>query len=1203
MENLTVKLFNEIAEKQLPGLALFENRTGSGKTTGALQWVTDMLMKSKNSDVIIYITPSRQNRDEAWRGLANQLEEKGKDKHFIEHNVILLKSEVDEVSDYLNKVFFKGLAPTDNDSISSRVTNFLSPFKHRYPLFAETLKKAMKRYQFYFFQKGLHFSQNKHIDDEDFSKAVSLLKKNLVRDIKKKSLSKKISNNDILEEITANISWVFKMFPELKLKEKRVVFMTSRKFLTLIKTPKVSTMHTWAAFSRKKVHLIMDEVDEIKEDWNNFIIDQITDKSDLAFKDRLDLFHIYRRIIIKVNDCMTTLPQQIIDVPGINGNNDNKDILKVMQQKMCDTYKNLNLLYRVKLDDSLRNGNQRFIFNIGMQNQLLGKTEAERYLVIQSDPKQQLNLIKSDKALYQHGELRLSQVLKHLQKLIRFFVKNAQKIGQNVTRAERKDWTANEATAYIIRSILDESNEEDKTTYILSRLEDGITGRFDLTTERLFGDNQSIYANGYEYLQIMSNDDKAFGDHVYWYHSNFSAERLLAFLANKWHVYGLSATAKSPTMLNNFDYQWVEAHVKNNYQLSTQLEKELDKENKDYLATERRAGINVSIRNVDLPIKGQDTIFAKDLLQRVLKVNRIPAELFTVYPEEEGLRPNDVISLAGDGQVSFTLLRNLKTVQVLITFAKFYNERPLNPAYVLFKNKKVSEELLHWYKLCLKAIGMGKVSLTVVDAQNAQQKIPLIKKDWTNGKLNIMVTTYAALGRGINLHYSIDAETLTELVKSKNGVIIGKQKQNLSKDIDGEYLEAPTHIATWIGRSDEQFLIKKMLHIIGEQDALYGNGHITRATYRKNLYAYINGGPVNNYRQNDMQPVKIAGGVYIEQALGRMARTNIKSSCPLILIDNAAKKNLVSDYLNNKRTTLEMAAVLADISEIEAELKKEKARPLYEKLNMANEIQYRFTVWLPSQLREDRQGTKEMWQRLREMILKYPFGDDASATIQRLHWQFEKAVNEYYFAIDGDYNRLLAIDTVPIQHYNQHQFDFVHYGKTLNRIYEANPWLKEELDLLGYYHDFEKPHYYQLLPGIFNNFYRPALSEEVFKVICKYLGIKVYSMADNEFELFDCYLQTKDKKKVFVDIKDYNEITNATEQAEVFKKARLKLANCTENNPVYFINFRQLKPNSKYEQKLFTLQSDQQFFTCPSMFLADGKLNSQFAKNLLDYFE
>lgn len=190
------------------------------------------------------------------------------------------------------------------------------------------------------------------------------------------------------------------MFPELKLKEKRVVFMTSRKFLALIKTPKASTMHIWAAFSQKKVHLIMDEVDEIKEDWNNFIIDQITDKSDLAFRDRLDLFHIYRRIIIKVNDCMTTLPQQIIDAPGINGNNDNKDILKVMQQKICDTYQNLNLLYRVKLDDSLKAENQRFIFNAGMQNQLLGKTEAERYLVIQSDPQQQLNLIKSDKELY-----------------------------------------------------------------------------------------------------------------------------------------------------------------------------------------------------------------------------------------------------------------------------------------------------------------------------------------------------------------------------------------------------------------------------------------------------------------------------------------------------------------------------------------------------------------------------------------------------------------------------------------------------------------------------------------------------------------------------------------------------------------------------------------------------------------------------------
>ena len=72
MGKLTLNMFREITEKPLPGLALFENRTGSGKTTGALQWITDMLMKSKNSDVIIYITPSRQNRDEAWRELVRQ---------------------------------------------------------------------------------------------------------------------------------------------------------------------------------------------------------------------------------------------------------------------------------------------------------------------------------------------------------------------------------------------------------------------------------------------------------------------------------------------------------------------------------------------------------------------------------------------------------------------------------------------------------------------------------------------------------------------------------------------------------------------------------------------------------------------------------------------------------------------------------------------------------------------------------------------------------------------------------------------------------------------------------------------------------------------------------------------------------------------------------------------------------------------------
>ena len=29
-------------------------------------------MKGKESDIIIYITPNRQNRDEAWRGLVRQ---------------------------------------------------------------------------------------------------------------------------------------------------------------------------------------------------------------------------------------------------------------------------------------------------------------------------------------------------------------------------------------------------------------------------------------------------------------------------------------------------------------------------------------------------------------------------------------------------------------------------------------------------------------------------------------------------------------------------------------------------------------------------------------------------------------------------------------------------------------------------------------------------------------------------------------------------------------------------------------------------------------------------------------------------------------------------------------------------------------------------------------------------------------------------
>lgn len=1194
-----VEAFQEINNSPGNGLAVITSRTGSGKSYAVTQWIAERLGhgdSEDNDEKYIYITPSKKNWDTESNALRRALL-KRMSTDAMKQKVLLLRSEADEVSTFFNQDLFYETSTWNIESTIEELDELVSQIPQDYRNFKHQMSKVVRAYLSYRlsnFEGGNNF-----FDDSEFSYNVSGLKKMLAKDVRHLLGKKRISNDDVITRVRQDLPWVLKMLPDLLISERQVIIMTSRKFLEMYKGANNNATYLWTLFKHQRVNLILDESDAIKVNWNDAIIDQIAPENSQAVKDKIDLFHLYRRINRSLSKCLKILPEEIISARAKESNRNNEELLRSMQAEFPAELGSLNLMYRIVLDQQLAENHQRFLFHTGGSNQLFTNNQGEQYLVLQADRLHQVNVIKADKELFESkAELRLTNVLRSIEGKIKFFFHCVRQLGDNIRVAGKRDWTPEEATRYVLKWLLDESGEEHKTDQLLKMLQ---TYSWNEKGQATMGiPDNSIYNRGYEYLQIVHDDNETYGAQVFWHRNSLSAEKLLSILAQQWRVYCISATADSQSPLCNFDLRWVEERV-NRYHLFPKISQKLIQENDDYLKEGREKGVRPQVEYIDSKIEGQSTAFVEDLFSMIFGSQNLPTEIYDNYPGGT-IKPTTLIHFDGQDStnLSFNLLRDLKVLKAIIQIINTYQQNPLRPAYVIFRNQRTTADYLDWFNQCLRFLKMPTNCLVTVSAQQADQLIPEIQDKWTDNQLKIIMTPYATLSRGINLDYMLGSDTFDELIDDQTVVQIGKRYGRLAKDIDGLYLERPTHLATWVQREKKPFSVNKMLHIIGEQDALYLNGEISRELLWHNLYTYMNDEPAGGYRQNSLLSVQSAASAQIEQAVGRMARTNIKDRRPLLLVDEDVKDNVFIDHPQTHGMTLAMQSLVTDLKKHRGKVEQCTTGKLeLIQLNQADLVQRYFTKSLPLELAMNRRGTREKWRSLRQIILRNPVGTNNSKHLQRLYWHFSDPVTKFYYANQGDYEDLKTVSEKPVQ--SGKILDLTQYGELINRILKKNPWLKQALKSKGYYHDFTQPSTTQLLPGIFNNFYRPAFSEEVFHLLCDHLGITVHPMEATEFELFDGYLVDQHDQIVYFDIKDYNDRTNPAKEQESIQRAAGKLANCAQSGAVYFINFCLRSSGSKYRGQYYTYQH--QLAQCPFMFDHDGKLNRKFVENLLQFFK
>lgn len=180
--------------------------------------------------------------------------------------------------------------------------------------------------------------------------------------------------------------------------------------------------------------------------------------------------------------------------------------------------------------------------------------------------------------------------------------------------------------------------------------------------------------------------------------------------------------------------------------------------------------------------------------------------------------------------------------------------------------------------------------------------------------------------------------------------------------------------------------------------------------------------------------------------------------------------------------------------------------------------------------------------------------------------------------------------------------DYSYYDKTLQKIFIKNLWLKEKLISEGYATNLSDKHNYLLTPGIFNNFYKAAISEKIFDLVAKHYDLDVHSMADlshDEFEKMDGYLLTNDGKILYIDMKNYNaeRATKYDTKSNFTKKEYSKLAGM-QGNSVAIINFYNWSGKPYVSQRITDSVDNEAIYVYPALFNNDGSINEEVINDL-----
>ena len=1065
------------------GLLLLDMPTGTGKTYNVLQFIKSYLRQNQDKK-IFFVTTLKKNLDDPYNELLDDLK--------------------------------------DEPDLCDTVFRVLSNKEHAIKKFGE-IKKNIKineiRYseEFKSFDALISAGVNNPDAFGDIERNFRyLISKTLSRKFKKKSEKLNAIKND------KDWKWVGELYPVVFSEEKRVFFITMKKLIYPFDTIIEKSARLYETDLFKNSIVFIDEFDATKKDIQDMIVQSGLSKG-------IDYIDLFRNIKICL-DHHESIPSNIWD------NVDNKPSHKHALEKNIEIFNNITKKHHL-LQHHKSHGFEEKRVVLFSDFTHSNYTTGEKDVSVKFDKSKNINALyltpkgQTDDTLYD----ALNKIKGAISHFARFVAILAWSYRKNKLSNNEEEKSHGEFTEYhAIDTVLDSLHLQGESYRIIRDMAQTYSNQFTIKSNKSvdLNDDFSFYVNGfshYDFCDDYSHDNTTI---IRKFVFEETPESILYTICSLSKVVGISATATFKTVLGNYDINYLE------WKLGENFVKPSD---------EDKARLKMDFENQTTGLEKVN--FVVELTKTSAK--ETPNWLNIYSDKEVADKAHDIASYNND------TYKEVRYYKVVLAYKQFLDNNIQSYLALFTKALKINDSdfeqnrLLELFKYLAKERNtpFEDESIVVIDSNDFDEKKKKLMVDLSLGKKRFVISTYATIGAGQNLQYVIPNDIRNEVIKIND---TRNSAEEPEMDIEGIYLDKPTWLVNQLSGEEETAINR-----VFQMEYLFQNKAISYSDKMAEIvktYSSINKHKEeikwNGKTFSTLRDVKIYATKTIVQAMGRKCRTNYRSKNVFILADSELGEALdkATLYSENRLFNQEMIELANQF-----EYKEEPVDDQYIEIAKNTAISSNKRIHqLLTRCFENRWNEDEIqkWQNMREYVLKHPTlsKEEWGKSPLRQHYiALGKPTNRYYYQQSGDFDKIERISEERFEGaYSVSQED-----ANLYNLFETWPKLKELFIEKGYATEFKEGDYI-MSPPLYQNIYKGALGEVSGKEIFRHFGISLEELNEEEHELFDFKVKGK---PIYVDFKYWKE-SSRFDAKEYHKKVIEKANKCKKIEIIIIANVR-----------------------------------------------
>lgn len=1084
------------------GLLLIDMPTGSGKTYSAVEFIYDSCMNTDNKDKkYIFVTTLKKNLP--YEDLRKRFVETGNEKLFRE-KILMLDSNMDSV--------VEGWCQDVERAIPAEIKRC-----DEYKDFQKDLSFVKKQRE----TKSLMLREFLFSIETNLREKTEPRFRRLVSEYLGKNY-RTVEQRIYAVKTDKNWQWLGKLYPAIFTKDRQVLLMSMDKFLGRNTTIVEPSYMFYNSNLIKNAVIFIDEFDATKDTILKKIIDN-------GLQDKVDYIELFKDIYAALH---TDEFPTILTVPskerlaGKYRTQTLESVVEGIKEKADHIYAAYSLQFKHRTLGDLSDTYQNYLFQDHQFHSILNANNS--YITMQSDADQKINSIRFSQKKPERDKNNIQTMLGQLRGFITYFQGAVNILAVNYMqckkerRKEGEDVFTMEASIRSVLSLFRLSNASiDYLTTQIMMASYKINGRIPSAEFDL-----SFYEKGFRYYAFENNTEHDMQSQIMMYSFQNTPEKTLLRYCEKAKVIGISATATVPSVIGNYDIDYLKDKMQKGFIETTPEEKwQLI----DAFNESQKGYQNVNIHAELLGCKGsyslqswlsifEDKEFAKMIYDKT-QILYGEGEDKNDYCKKRYLR----IGLAFK---QFVIHEDIYSFLCVLNKHPRHKDRDLDKGVLLDIFSCIAKEN-HWNEYD------DRKTLVFLDGSEYEDKKNDLIEKLAAGEKLFVISVYQTIGAGQNLQYPVPGSLIDSVVKINNKAVKNE------KDFDAIYLDKPTNLIVPLSDNmEENEFVKYIFQMEFLQEMAEISSYDAMLNIKKAFRTFMmghrnNDGFANIYRKKS---VMLLSTRYIIQAIGRICRTNQKNKNIYIYADENIADSLDASVVEGRIFNPEFIALVdavkkqgiktPEIISLEDSASLRAVRVNKEIKNMLN------NDWSEANIKK--------WKALRALVLTHPTISEEEAEknfiIRNFYVQLPKPANSYFYYQQEDYNNV----SISFNPDKDHVMKVSEEGTKLQHMLRI-PGVRELFQRNGYATSFAINNYI-MTPPLWNNIYKGALGEVVGKFLLeKNLKIVVREIEDPAlFELFDYKVA---ESSVYIDFKNWHESV-MEDKALVIRKIADKAKKC-----------------------------------------------------------